>query len=397
MARYNFGLGPADWTFSIGAGDVAVVTGGVVVTLWSQPSGGAQLTDLLDAADVPITEVTTGDGTILPKGAIPRFKGPEGVAVLWADAGAGVRYLLVTTDLGDLIPTVTSIGASLTSHLSATNPHSSRLQDLTDVTAPTPSDGQVLIYSGTTNKWEPATTVGLPAVTLNTVQTIVAAKTLQIPEGDVTSTTLSIRIPTGDRSTAPDTFGAYLNVGTIGSPIWRRVTYLNEYGALRVIAHAANQVPVRIKVYDGSQSAHLTEWTDLSNNAMSWVEPDGRMRAPNLGHTFAVSVSGTVAVSTGKHRVYNDTGVGLTIRSVRASAGTAPTGASILVDVNKNGSTIFSTQANRPAIAAAANTSGKVTNMNVTTLADGDFLTVDVDQIGSGTAGADLVVQILAY
>jgi hypothetical protein len=65
------------------------------------------------------------------------------------------------------------------------------------------------------------------------------------------------------------------------------------------------------------------------------------------------------------------------------------------VDINKNGVTIFTTQGNRPTIAIAGTTSGKVTNMDVTTIADGDSLTVDVDQVGSTVAGADLTVQIV--
>lgn len=83
-----------------------------------------------------------------------------------------------------------------------------------------------------------------------------------------------------------------------------------------------------------------------------------------------------------------------TISGVRASVGVAPAGASVIVDVNKNGTTIFTTQANRPTIAAAANTSGNVTNMDVTTVAAGEYLTIDIDQIGSTTAGSDLTVQI---
>jgi hypothetical protein len=59
-----------------------------------------------------------------------------------------------------------------------------------------------------------------------------------------------------------------------------------------------------------------------------------------------------------------------------------------------NGTTIFTTQGNRPAIAAASNTSGKVTNMDVTTIANGQYVTIDIDQIGSSTAGSDLVVQL---
>jgi hypothetical protein len=73
--------------------------------------------------------------------------------------------------------------------------------------------------------------------------------------------------------------------------------------------------------------------------------------------------------------------------------GTAPTGAAILVDVNKNGTTIFTTQGNRPSIAAGGNASSAAVP-DVTSLAAGDFLTVDVDQIGSTVAGSDLTVIV---
>lgn len=73
---------------------------------------------------------------------------------------------------------------------------------------------------------------------------------------------------------------------------------------------------------------------------------------------------------------------------------TAPTGASLILDANKNGTTIFTTQANRPTVAASANTVAEVTNMDVTDFAAGDRLSVDVDQVGSTVAGADLVVTV---
>jgi len=108
--------------------------------------------------------------------------------------------------------------------------------------------------------------------------------------------------------------------------------------------------------------------------------------------TFATS--GTLVASTvGTFRWYNDTGQTLTFISVRASVDTAPTGQSILCDVNVDGTTIWSTQANRVAVAAAANT-GESTTFNTTTIADGSYLTVDIDQVGSGTAGADLTVTV---
>jgi hypothetical protein len=80
--------------------------------------------------------------------------------------------------------------------------------------------------------------------------------------------------------------------------------------------------------------------------------------------------------------------------NVRASLGSAPSGAAVIVDVNKNGTTVFTTQANRPSIAAAGFVSTKVTP-DVTTLSDGDYMTVDIDQIGSSVAGSDLTVTVL--
>jgi hypothetical protein len=121
----------------------------------------------------------------------------------------------------------------------------------------------------------------------------------------------------------------------------------------------------------------------------------GVERRVEPGILFTFSRAGTLSTGAGTFRVYNDCGDTLTIKGVRASVGTAPTGASILVDVNIGGTTIFTTQANRPAIAASANTSGKVTNYNVTTIADGAYFTVDVDQVGSTIAGADLTVQLI--
>lgn len=101
---------------------------------------------------------------------------------------------------------------------------------------------------------------------------------------------------------------------------------------------------------------------------------------------------GTVAVATGAARM--PVMVSCTIVKARAMVGTAPTGASLIVDLNKNGTTVFTTQANRPTIAISGNDSGAGTTPDVTSLVAGDYLTADVDQVGSTVAGADLVVLV---
>lgn len=112
-------------------------------------------------------------------------------------------------------------------------------------------------------------------------------------------------------------------------------------------------------------------------------------------HIFLNMVSGILVAGSGAFRIYNTLGLTLTFSKVHLAVNTAPTGQAIIVDVHKNGATIFTTQANRPQIAAAAYT-GFSTTFDVTTWADGEYLQVDIDQIGSVISGSDLAVQIIA-
>lgn len=82
-----------------------------------------------------------------------------------------------------------------------------------------------------------------------------------------------------------------------------------------------------------------------------------------------------------------------TVTAVRAYLDTAPTGSTFIVDVNKNGTTLFTTQASRPTVAISGNAS-TTTAPDVTTVAAGDRLTFDIDQIGSSVAGSDLYVAV---
>lgn len=118
-------------------------------------------------------------------------------------------------------------------------------------------------------------------------------------------------------------------------------------------------------------------------------------RAPGVQQfTYQVqvfTVPGTLSVGTGKAKFYIPGAI--TLGNVRASVGTAPTGADITIDVNKNGTTVFTTQTNRPKI-YAGQTLVSTSTPNITEFAAGDYITVDVDSIGSLNPGSDLTVQI---
>lgn len=139
-------------------------------------------------------------------------------------------------------------------------------------------------------------------------------------------------------------------------------------------------------------AGYSTVYADTAGR-LATRKPDGTVVPAAPGVVFAFSQAGPLSTGTGAFKIYNDTGFALTIRSARATVGTAPTGASLIVDINVDGTTIFGTQANRPTIAAAG-TTNKTTGMSVTTIADGSAFTVDIDQVGSTVPGSNLTVQV---
>lgn len=83
-----------------------------------------------------------------------------------------------------------------------------------------------------------------------------------------------------------------------------------------------------------------------------------------------------------------------TITGIKAYRGTAGTSGSTIVDVNQNGTTLFTTQANRPTFAYTDGDDYIVTKLpDVVAISTGDLLTFDVDQVEGGSP-ADLVIEV---
>jgi hypothetical protein len=104
------------------------------------------------------------------------------------------------------------------------------------------------------------------------------------------------------------------------------------------------------------------------------------------------SVPGQLLVGSGKGRfIFWDS---RTILAVYVSVATSPAGQNVVVDVNRNDITIFTNQANRPVVIPGANSNaGSVPDQQA--MMAGDYITIDIDQVGIGNPGADLVVQII--
>lgn len=111
---------------------------------------------------------------------------------------------------------------------------------------------------------------------------------------------------------------------------------------------------------------------------------------------FTVTGSGGVGtdLATGTNLSYEfPPSAALTIINVFIVVKTAPTGGPLTVDVNKNGTTIFTTQSGRPSIAASG-TEDTSDTPDVTSLAVNDNITIDIDLVGVTTPGQDLTVIV---
>ena len=149
-------------------------------------------------------------------------------------------------------------------------------------------------------------------------------------------------------------------------------------------------IPVA-KLSDHTKGVH--DALGLSHDSLSDVSLNDHISSGTIKTTLSFAVVGTLTTGNDKAPTILAPCT-LTIVKVKVVVKTAPTGSSIIVDANKNGTTIFTTQANRPEIAIGETTDDSGTP-DVTSLSEGDKITIDIDQIGSTVAGADLTVEVV--
>lgn len=116
-----------------------------------------------------------------------------------------------------------------------------------------------------------------------------------------------------------------------------------------------------------------------------------------LEHVAVALSDMTTALTTGTNKAYWRAPYAFRLTDLpQASAFTAPSGAAIIVDINVAGSTILSTKLS---IAAGSKTSvgGTAPVVTAPLIAAGSEVTFDIDQVGSGVAGAGLIAYLLGH
>ena len=103
----------------------------------------------------------------------------------------------------------------------------------------------------------------------------------------------------------------------------------------------------------------------------------------------------TSDLTTGAAKVTFRMPYAMTLTAVRASVTTAPTGSTLVVDINEDGTSILSTKLSIDAGEKTSTTAAVPAVISDSSLADDAEVTIDIDQIGATVAGAGLKVWLI--
>jgi hypothetical protein len=137
----------------------------------------------------------------------------------------------------------------------------------------------------------------------------------------------------------------------------------------------------------------------VKGSALTAAEHDANLDAIDVG--ARVEIIGlacsdeTTALTTGTAKVTFRMPFAMTVTAVRSSVITAPTGSTLIVDINEGGTSILGTKLSIDATEKTSTTAASAATITDSSIADDAEMTIDIDQVGSTVAGAGLKVWII--
>lgn len=166
--------------------------------------------------------------------------------------------------------------------------------------------------------------------------------------------------------------------------------YDAELAAIAGLTSAADKVPY----FTGSGTAAVADFTSYGRTLVAAA--DQTVLKPTESLIIACGDE-TTAITTGTAKVTFRMPYAFTLTAVRASVTTAPTGSTIIIDINEAGSTILSTNLSIDASEKTSTTAASAAVISDASLADDAEMTIDFDQVGSTIAGAGVKVTLIGH
>lgn len=262
------------------------------------------------------------------------------------------------------------------------------LDDLTDVNSGGATDGQVLTWDNTAGEWVPET----PAAVITTLDGLSDVNAPAPTDGHVLTwdstpgewVSSAPAAPTLDLDDIADVNAPAPTNGHV-------LTWDSTPGEWVAAAPAA-------VAFDLDDAADVNAAAPSNGDVLTWDSTPGEWVAASPKPTESIIVAcsdETTALTTGTAKTTFRMPYAFTLSAVRASLTTAQTsGSTFTVDINEAGASVLSTKLTIDNTEKTSITAAAAAVISDAALADDAEITVDIDQVGDGTAKGLKIVLI---
>ena len=128
-------------------------------------------------------------------------------------------------------------------------------------------------------------------------------------------------------------------------------------------------------------------------NGTGWAMLPGP--PPGIDDWFVIAVSDeNTDLTTGTNKVYFRIPYAGTLLAVKATVNTAPTGSTLICDINEAGTSVLGTKLSIDASEKTSDTAASAATITESALANDAEITIDIDQVGSTIKGKGLKVYL---
>jgi hypothetical protein len=128
-------------------------------------------------------------------------------------------------------------------------------------------------------------------------------------------------------------------------------------------------------------------------NGAGWTMLPGP--PPDIDDWFVIAASDEATdLATGTGKVYFRMPYAGTLLAVKATVNTAPTGSTLICDINEAGTSVLGTKLSIDASEKTSDTAASAATITDSALANDAEITIDIDQVGSTIKGKGLKVYL---